>query len=79
MTLHRLLQSCAVSMLMWWVILKGAVMEEAGWIFLFVVGVMGLVWFVVHEYLDYRHSQKFWREIHMNAGRVVRGNKRRTV
>ena len=50
---------------------------EAGWIFLLVLSVGLLVYLVVAQYLDWRSSRKFWRELHMSAGQAVRENKRR--
>ena len=52
---------------------------EAGWIFLFVLAVGLLVYMITVQYLDWKSSRKFWREIHMSAGQAVRENKRRSV
>ena len=50
---------------------------EAGWILLSVIAVGGLAYLLTVQYLDWKQSRKFWREIHMSAGQAVRENKRR--
>ena len=50
--------------------------EAAGWIFLSVLAVGLLAYAVVSEYLSWRRSRRFWRVIHMRAGRAVRENTR---